>query len=58
MVILVKIQNFSRSQMKKQTSPLESSHEIYLPHRISSNSETFEISRFSKQRVSGAVKRV
>ena len=28
MVILVKIQNFSRSWMTKQTSPLESSHEI------------------------------
>ena len=28
MVILVKIQNFSRSQMMKQTSPLESSREF------------------------------
>ena len=28
MVILVKIQNFSRSQMTKRTSLLESSHEI------------------------------
>ena len=28
MVISVKIQNFSRSQMTKQTSPLESSREI------------------------------
>ena len=28
MVILVKIQNFSRSQMTKRTSPLESSREI------------------------------
>ena len=28
MVISVKIQNFSRSQMTKQTSPLESSHKI------------------------------
>ena len=36
MVILVKIRNFSRSQMKKRTSPLESSHEIWLPCRISS----------------------
>ena len=27
-VILVKIQNFSRSRMMKQTSPLESSREI------------------------------
>ena len=28
MVILVKIQNFSRSRMMKQTSPLELSYEI------------------------------
>ena len=28
MVILVKIQNFSRSWMTKRTLPLESSHEI------------------------------
>ena len=28
MIISVKIQNFSRSQMTKRTSPLESSHEI------------------------------
>ena len=28
MVISVKIRNFSRSQMTKRTSPLESSHEI------------------------------
>ena len=28
MVISVKIQNFSRSQMMKWTSPLESSHKI------------------------------
>ena len=28
MVILVKIQNFSRSRMVKRTSPLESSREI------------------------------
>ena len=28
MVISIKIQNFSRSRMTKQTSPLESSHEI------------------------------
>ena len=28
MVISVKIQNFSRSQMMNQISPLESSHEI------------------------------
>ena len=28
MVILVKIRNFSRSQMTKRTSPLESSREI------------------------------
>ena len=31
MVISVKIQNFTRSRMTKQTSPLESSCEIYLP---------------------------
>ena len=58
MVILVKIQNFSRSRMKKRISPLESSREIYLPRRISSNSETIGISRFSRHRVSGTVKRV
>ena len=28
MIILVKIQNFSRSRMTKRTSPLESSREI------------------------------
>ena len=28
MVILIKIQNFSRSRITKRTSPLESSHEI------------------------------
>ena len=28
MVISVKVQNFSRSRMTKQISPLESSHEI------------------------------
>ena len=32
--------------MTKQTSPLESSHEIYLPRRFSSNSETVEIHTF------------
>ena len=31
---------FSRSQMTKRTSPLDSSHEIYLHRRISLNSET------------------
>ena len=45
-VISVKIQNFSRSRMTKQTSLLESSREIYLPHRILSNSETVEICTF------------
>ena len=34
-VISVKTRNFSRSRMKKQTSPFESSREIYLPCRIS-----------------------
>ena len=46
MVILVKIRNFSRSRMKKRTSLLELSREIYLPCRISSNSKTVGISRF------------
>ena len=57
MVISVKIQNFSRSRMTKRTSSLELTREIYLPHRIFSNSETIGISRFSRHRVSGAVKR-
>ena len=48
MVISVKIQNFSRSRMTKRTSPLESSHEILLPRRISLNSKTVIISRFSR----------
>ena len=48
MVILAKIENFSRSRMTKRTSPLESSSEILLPLRISSNSETVGISRFSR----------
>ena len=55
MVISIKIRNFSRSQMTKRTSPLESSREILLSHRISSNSETVEISRLSRHRVSGTV---
>ena len=55
MVILVKIQNFYRSRMMKRTSPLESSHEILLLRRISSNSEIVGISRFSRHRVSGAI---
>ena len=55
-VISVKTQKFSRSWMTKMTSPLESSREIYLPRRISSDSETVEISHFSRYRVSGAVK--
>ena len=42
-VIWVKIRNFSRSQMTKWTSPLESSREILLTRRISSNSETVKI---------------
>ena len=58
MVILVKIQKFSRSRMTKQTSPLESSREILLPCRISLNSEIVGISRFSRHRVSGAIKRL
>ena len=45
-VILVKIQNFSRSRMMKRILPLESSHEIQLPRRISSNSETAGIYTF------------
>ena len=49
-VISVKIQNFSRSQMTKRTSPLESFREIKLPRRISLNSETVGISRFSRHR--------
>ena len=55
MVISVKIHNFSRSWMIKRTSPLESSHEIYLPRRILLNSETAGISRLSRYQVSGAV---
>ena len=47
-VILVKIRNFSRSRMMKRTSPLESSREIWQTRRISSNSETVGISRFSR----------
>ena len=57
-VISVKTQNFSRSWMTKRTSPLESSCEILLPRRISSNSKTVGISRFSMHRVLGAVKRL
>ena len=45
-LISVKIQNFSRSWMTKRTSPLESSHKIYLPRRILSNSETVRIRTF------------
>ena len=33
-VILIKIQNFSRSRMTKRTFPFKSSHEIKLPRRI------------------------
>ena len=50
MVISVKIRIFSRSRMTKRTSPLESSHKIKLPRRISLNSETVGISRFSRHR--------
>ena len=57
-VISVKTENFSRSQMMKRTSPLESSHEIELPRQISSNSETVEISHFSRHWGPGAVKQV
>ena len=58
MVISVKIRNFFRSRMTKRTSPLESSREIQIPHRISSNSETVGISRVPRHRVSGSVKRL
>ena len=51
-VISVKIQNFSRSRMTKRTSPLKSSHEIELPHRISLDSEVVGISHFSRRGVS------
>ena len=51
-VILVKIQNFSRSRMTKRTSPLKSSGEIWLPCRISLDSEVVEISRFLRREVS------
>ena len=57
-VILVKTRNFYRSWMTKWISPLESSREIYPPCRISSHSEIVGISRFTRHRVSGAVKRV
>ena len=45
-VISVKIQNFCKSRMTKRTSPLESSHKIYLTRRISSNYEIVEICTF------------
>ena len=45
-VISVKNQNFSRSRKMKRISPLESSCEIYLPRRISSNFETVGICTF------------
>ena len=50
MVISVKIRNFSRSRMTKRTSSLESSREISIPRRISSNSKTVGISRFLRHR--------
>ena len=53
-VILVKIRNFSRSQMTKRNFPLKSSHEIKQPRRISLNSEVVRISRFSRRGVSDA----
>ena len=52
MVISIKIRNFSRSRMTKRTSPLESFHEIKLPRRILSNSETVKISDLSRHLVS------
>ena len=42
--------DFSRSQMMERIAPLESSREIYLPSRISLNSEIVGISRISRQR--------
>ena len=48
LVILVKIRNFFRSRMTKQTSPVESFREIYLLRRISLNSKIVGISRFSR----------
>ena len=51
-IILVKIQNFYRSRMKKRTFLLKSSHEIELPRRISLDSEVVGISRFSRRVVS------
>ena len=48
-VISVKIRNFSRSRMTKRISPLESSQEIKLPCRISSNSEKDEICTFFEE---------
>ena len=41
--------DFSRSRMMKRIAPLESSHEILLPNRISLNSEIVRISRISRQ---------
>ena len=49
--------NFFRYQITKWTSSLDSSHEIYLPKRISSNSETYGFSRFSEHRVPGGLKK-
>ena len=51
-VISVKIRNFSRSRMTKRTFPLESSHEIKQPRRISLDSDVVGISRFSRRGVS------
>ena len=52
-VISVENRKFFRSRMMKRTSSLNSSHEIQLSRRISSNYETIEISSFSRYRVSG-----
>ena len=51
MVIWVGNRKFSRSWMTKQTSLLNSSHEIQLPTRTSSDFETVKISHFSRHRV-------
>ena len=51
-VISVKIQNFSRSRMAKETFPLKLSHEIKQPRRISLDSEVVGISRFSRRGMS------
>ena len=63
-VISVKIQKNFRSRMTKRISPLETSREIYLTRRISSNSETvgiytsFETSRFGCRKTTCDVTKV